>query len=233
MGGFGTGLWLAAQALGSALAATPAAAPASLEVEATKLAPGQYLWRDSDPANGEIAVVISRTAQMAYVFRGDRLIGAASVSTGKPGKTTPLGDFTVLQKKVFHRSNIYSNAPMPYMQRLTWTGIALHAGHNPGYPASHGCIRLPRAFAVLLYNVTKLGAAVAVVDGDRVVPLPAEDFPVIIADLGDLGGDSDAEVTWRPVAFAEPRHATVRIVAGDEKIVPEAPLFVAFRRRAY
>src|SRR3546814_10651322 len=71
-----------------------------------------------------------------------RLVGMASVSTGMKGHRTPTGEFPVLQKRQWHRSNLYSNAPMPFMQRLTWDGIALHAGHNPGYPASHGCIRL-------------------------------------------------------------------------------------------
>src|SRR3546814_9593425 len=80
---------------------------------------------------------------MAHVYDGDRLVGMASVSTGMKGHRTPTGEFPVLQKRQWHRSNLYSNAPMPFMQRLTWDGIALHAGHNPGYPARHGCIRLP------------------------------------------------------------------------------------------
>lgn len=209
--------------------------PISLEAAANTLDAGDYYWRDDDPARGEVAVVISRSAQVAYVFRGGTLIGVASVSTGKPGKRTPLGDFTVLQKRVFHKSNIYSNAPMPYMQRLTWDGIALHAGYNPGYPASHGCIRLPRAFAMLLFGVTRMGAAVAIVDEDRSVPIPAERFPVIVADTGGFGADGFAEVTWSPMLpmiapnpFLRPA-ASLR-VAGDEYLVPHVELVPPARR---
>ena len=213
----------------------------ALDVAAQTLRPGQYHWRDYDPSLGEIAVVISRTAQVAYVFRGETLVGVASVSTGKPGKTTPLGDFTILQKKIFHRSNIYSNAPMPYMQRLTWTGIALHAGVNPGYPASHGCIRLPREFAALLYGVTRMGASVAVVDDDGFVrPVPREEWPLIVADVDGFDGDRFADVTWRPgttpllPALMPPeflRGSTGLSVLGDEWLVPDVPLDAPRKRR--
>ena len=208
----------------------------SLEAAAQSLRAGDYYWRDTDPSAGDVAVVISRSAQAAYVFRGGTLIGVASVSTGKPGKRTPLGEFTVLQKRVYHRSNVYSNAPMPYMQRLTWDGIALHAGHNPGYPASHGCIRLPRAFAILLFNVTQMGAAVAIVDEDRVVPIPPEQFPLIIADTDGFAEDEFAEVTWTPtLPMIEPnpflRPAINLRVSGDEHLVPDVQLLPPRERR--
>ena len=96
------------------------------------------------------------------MFKGGTLVDSAPVSTGKKGHETPAGIFPILQKKVHHRSNRYSNAPMPYMQRLTWTGIALHAGPLPGYRASHGCIRLPRAFAKKLYGLTSFSTRVTV-----------------------------------------------------------------------
>ena len=92
-----------------------------------------------------------------YVFRNGVRIGRSTVSTGKQGKRTPTGVFTVLQKKVDHESSIYKGAKMPHMQRLTWTGIALHAGQLPGYPASAGCVRLPVDFAAKLYPVTTIG----------------------------------------------------------------------------
>jgi lipoprotein-anchoring transpeptidase ErfK/SrfK len=107
-------------------------------------------------------VVISLPQQKAYVFDGSDLIATSPVSTGKKGYETPAGTFRILQKKVHHRSNRYSNAPMPYMQRLTWQGVALHAGSLPGYPASHGCIRLPRSFAKKLYNLTNHSTNVTV-----------------------------------------------------------------------
>lgn len=134
---------------------------------AVDLANGQYGWDDRALAatqGGEVELVISVPAQMAYVFRDGRMIGATTVSTGKRGKTTPLGLFEILQKREFHRSNLYSNAPMPFMQRLTWDGIALHGGDLPGYPASHGCIRMPNAFAKRLFGLTAMGGRVLVTD---------------------------------------------------------------------
>jgi hypothetical protein len=89
-------------------------------------------------------------------------IAASTISTGRPGYSTPTGVFTILQKHVEHYSSTYDNAPMPYMQRLTWRGVALHAGRLPGYPASHGCIRMPLGFAKLLYGVTHLGMTVVI-----------------------------------------------------------------------
>jgi hypothetical protein len=110
-----------------------------------------------------VLIVISKASQRMYVFKDGAPWASSPVSTGKRGKATPSGVFPILQKRVFHRSNLYSNAPMPYMQRLTWSGIAIHAGHLPGYPASHGCIRLPRAFAQSLYGLTKFGSTTVVV----------------------------------------------------------------------
>lgn len=111
---------------------------------------------------GRLRVVVSLPQQRAYVFEGSRLIASSRVSTGRRGHATPVGSFRILEKKVKHRSNRYANAPMPYMQRLTYYGIALHAGHLPGYPASHGCIRLPWGFARKLYNLTERGTVVTV-----------------------------------------------------------------------
>nr|WP_097064329.1 L,D-transpeptidase family protein [Sphingomonas guangdongensis] len=197
----------------------------SLETAAASLRTGQYRWSDPDPSVGDVAVVINLQQQRAYAFRAQRLIGVASVSTGKPGKRTPTGDFTVLQKRVWHRSNLYSNAPMPYMQRLTWTGIALHAGHNPGYPASHGCIRLPREFAVLLFGVTKMGAPVTIVGAGDVDAPARRDPPVIIARLGELSlADGFAEVTWTPEAEAQPAASNGQWVGGDRFSVPAIAL---------
>ena len=104
-----------------------------------------------------------------YVYRNGVRIGRSTVSTGKKGYTTPTGMFTILQKKVSHESSIYKGAQMPHMQRLTWTGIAMHAGHLPGYPASHGCVRLPVDFAEKLYSVTRNGTSVIITD-DKFAP---------------------------------------------------------------
>ena len=126
------------------------------------LAPGQFVWAHEIPATGETRLVIDRLTQMLYVYRADRLVGAASVSTAKRGMVTPLGFWSVLEKKRFHRSRKYDNAPMRFMQRLDEYGIALHGGNNPGYPASHGCIRLPMKFAEKLYGLTKVGSKVVI-----------------------------------------------------------------------
>ncbi|MBD8677076.1 L,D-transpeptidase family protein [Sphingomonas sp. CFBP 13720] len=144
-----------------------------LAVERAVLAmrPGDHRWADDPTLPGPVSMVVSVPMQMAFVYRGQQLIGATTVSTGKPGKTTPIGEYTILQKRPFHRSNLYANAPMPFMQRLTWGGVALHAGNLPGFPASHGCIRIPTAFAEALFAVTRLGGQVAVVND--VIAFPA------------------------------------------------------------
>src|SRR6516225_12138786 len=119
-----------------------------------------------------IAVSIGR--QQVKIYDANGFFAAAPVSTGMPGHPTPMGVFSVIQKHKFHHSNIYSGAPMPYMQRITWSGVAMHAGVLPGYPSSHGCIRMPHDFAVRLYGMTKVGVRVFVTRND-VTPAPFED----------------------------------------------------------
>lgn len=110
-----------------------------------------------------LTVVVSLDQQFLVVFEGENAIGESSISSGKAGHTTPSGIFSILEKRPTHFSNIYDNAPMPFMQRLTWSGIALHgSGHVPNYPASHGCIRLPHAFAEELFAITERGAHVVI-----------------------------------------------------------------------
>ena len=124
------------------------------------LKPGQYLWRDVPESAGPERVVVSLSDQLAYLYRGDTLMAVATISTGRDDKPSPTGIFSVLDKKPFYRSKKYDNAPMPWMERIDQYGIALHGGFNPGYPASHGCIRLPLAFAKKLYSVTEVGTPV-------------------------------------------------------------------------
>ena len=124
------------------------------------LKPGQYLWRDVPEAAGPERLVISLSDQLAYLYRGESLVAVATISTGRDDKPSPTGIFSVLDKKPFYRSKKYDNAPMPWMQRIDQYGVALHGGFNPGYPASHGCIRLPSAFAKKLYSVTDVGTPV-------------------------------------------------------------------------
>ena len=126
------------------------------------LAPGQYVLAQSIPAEGETRIVVDLVTQMAYVYRADQLVGASTISTAKHGMVTPLGFWSILEKHRFYRSKKYENAPMPFMQRIDDYGIALHGGANPGYPASHGCIRMPMKFAEKLYGLTKIGSKVVI-----------------------------------------------------------------------
>ena len=126
------------------------------------LKPGQYLWASSIPSDGETRVVIDRLTQMGYVYKGDKLVGAATVSTARQGHITPLGEWKILEKRPFYRSKKYDNAPMPWMERIDEYGIALHGGGTPGYPESHGCIHFPTKFAEKLYGMTKIGTKVVI-----------------------------------------------------------------------
>ena len=127
----------------------------------TSLKPGQYLWREDAP-EGAPRVVIGLGDQLAYLYHGNELVAVAAISSGTDEHPTPKGIFEVRLKKPFHRSIKYDNAPMPFMQMFDQYGTALHAGHNPGYPASHGCVRLPSEFAKRLYAITGHGTTVMI-----------------------------------------------------------------------
>jgi len=159
----------------------------------TKLKPGQYIWAAQVAPRGPMLLIVNTSTQRAVLFRNGVPIAASTVSTGRPGYRTPTGIFTVLQKHVEHYSSKYDNAPMPYMQRLTWYGIALHAGNLPGFPASHGCIRLPAGFAKLLYQATSLGMTVVITDKATQPRLaPAPDFAAAPSAV------SAGSVEWEP-----------------------------------
>src|SRR6201982_2366783 len=134
------------------------------------LKPGEYWWKPQLSPSGPVVALVSIPQQMIYVYRNGILIGRSTVSTGSKGNSTPGGVFSILEKKQTHRSKKYDNAPMPYMQRHTWAGIAMHSGQLPGYPASHGCIRLPYDFSVRLFGATSKGGTVVV--GDNKTPQP-------------------------------------------------------------
>src|SRR3954468_23369998 len=135
---------------------TPDRASLGTGVAAIKaLKPGEFVWRPEISPRGPVVVVVSLPEQLVHVYRNGVAIGVSTCSTGKPGNRTPTGVFTILQKRQEHYSSTYNNAAMPNMQRLTWRGVALHAGNLPGYPASHGCIRLPTSFSKMLFSVTQ------------------------------------------------------------------------------
>jgi hypothetical protein len=124
------------------------------------LKPGEFTWHPERSPAGPVAIIVSIPDQRVHVYRNGIRIGVSTCSTGKPGHSTPTGVFTILEKDKNHHSSTYNNAPMPNMNRLTWSGVALHAGMLPGYPASHGCIRLPVKFSELLFGVTHVGTPV-------------------------------------------------------------------------
>ncbi len=162
--------WLAGMLLASvmwpALAVPQWGAKQSSPVDtpSADLKPGEWIWAGDSKSAGPMAVVVSLTEQRAYVYRNGILMAVTTISSGKSGHETPTGVFTILQKDKDHRSNIYNNAPMPYQQRLTWGGIALHAGGLPGYPESHGCVHLPSEFARLLFDASNMGMTVVVAE---------------------------------------------------------------------
>ena len=126
------------------------------------LKPGEFTWHPERAPEGPLTIVVSLPEQRVHVYRNGVRIAVSTCSTGKPGHETPTGVFVILQKDKNHHSSTYNNAPMPNMNRLTWSGVALHAGKLPGYPASHGCVRLPMQFSERLFTVTHLGTPVII-----------------------------------------------------------------------
>lgn len=181
-----------------------ASAPSSIE-----LRPGEYLWMPELAPKGPVVIVVSLPEQLAYVYRNGVRIAVSTVSTGKRGYETPTGVFTILQKSREHYSNLYDNAPMPFMQRLTWDGVALHAGKVPNYPASHGCVRLPYAFSEKLFGITSQGMTVVIADEASHAPTIA--YPGLFAPVDAHTGAASASLAeppttayrWAPEASPE------------------------------
>lgn len=172
-------------ALSCAALAAPALAQGSkvssaveLARQAQNLKPGQWVWAPQVAPVGPIIVYVDLDRQLATVYRNGLRIGVSTISSGKAGHETPTGVFTILQKDKDHRSSTYDNAPMPYQERLTWDGVALHAGGLPGYPESHGCIHLPYEFSKLLFGITQIGGTV-VIAGRHGEPVRAREAGVL------------------------------------------------------
>jgi hypothetical protein len=151
----------------AAIVAVALASPAAARTKAREPAPKTPAERVSkgpfgDAPKGPAQIIVSINEQKLHLYSDGKEVGETSVATGVPQLPTPTGVFSVIQKQKFHRSNIYSGAPMPFMQRITWSGVAIHEGENIGHPASHGCIRMPHDFAVRLYDFTKMGARVMI-----------------------------------------------------------------------
>ena len=171
------------------------------------LKPGEYWWHPEISPQGPLMILVSVPEQTMHVYRNGVLIGRSTVSTGSKGHSTPGGVFSILEKEQTHRSKTYNNAPMPYMQRLTWTGIAMHSGALPGYPASHGCIRLPYDFSQLLFKATEKGGTVVLGDGKTPTPYLASNPGLLLAPK-DFTPDmvhhlANDEYDWRPERSTE------------------------------
>jgi hypothetical protein len=189
---------LQAPALADSVPFWGAKASAPIDTPIAQLQKGEFVWMGNAVTSGPVVMVVSLNEQRAYVYRNGVLIGVTSVSTGRPGHLTPTGVFTVLQKQKEHRSTIYNGAAMPYMERLTWGGVALHAGGLPGYPESHGCVHLPSEFARLLFDTSPMGMTVviasAATEPERV------DHPGYLAPVSSQGGEA---LTRTPLAPTE------------------------------
>jgi hypothetical protein len=188
------------------------------------LKPGEFVWDDEIVPAGPVAVIVSLDEQRAYVYRNGIQIGFTTVSTGKPGHETPTGIFTVLQKDKDHHSSKYNNASMPDTERLTWDGVALHAGGLPGYPSSHGCVHMPSVFAADLFEIAPMGMTVVIVNSKTG---PADlNHPPMLAPINEKTGVEDAAAplatgeNWRWQPDASPDGPVSIIVsAADQRVV--------------
>jgi hypothetical protein len=171
---------------------------ADLDIAAATLRPGQWVWAPEVAPAGPMLIYVDLSRQIATVYRNGVRIGVSTISSGKAGHETPTGVFTILQKDANHHSNKYNDAPMPFQERLTWDGVALHAGGLPGYPESHGCVHLPYAFAKALFSETRLGVTV-VMAGDAINHQRTSDASLLEPTVASIPGDKPLPLG--PVAF--------------------------------
>ncbi len=167
-------------------AASAFADPSITDDQVNRLRHGQYIWHPELAPDGQLSIRVDLSTQRASVYRDGTRIGATTISSGRRGYRTPTGVFRILQKDKSHRSKKYGNLPMPYTMRLTWDGVALHAGGVPGYPTSHGCVHLPRGFARALFKEARLGTRVVMTDGNS-------DSHMALADNDPSGSGSTGQ----------------------------------------
>jgi hypothetical protein len=183
----------------------PKSAQLELAKQAEKLKPGQWIWKPEIAPSGPILVYVDLTRQLATVYRNGVRIGVSTISSGRPGYETPTGVFTILEKNVEHRSRKYNDAPMPYQERLTWGGVALHAGGLPGYPESHGCVHLPLAFSKILFSAMPMGGTVVIAGGtEDPIKRPAAGVlaPIMagVTKVPAMPLSPEGSFTWKPDA---------------------------------
>lgn len=195
-----------------------------VETDPFALKPGQFIWEGNAVPSGPVVVVVSLAEQKAYVYRNGVRVAITTVSTGKPGHGTPTGIFMVLQKDKDHHSKNYNNAPMPYTERLTWDGVALHAGGLPGYPSSHGCVHLPSEFARLLFDISPMGMTV-VIAAEHKAPENVV-HPAALAPVDPKSGQAvevprlsaDEAFRWQPEKASDGPLSIV-ISAADQRVL--------------
>jgi lipoprotein-anchoring transpeptidase ErfK/SrfK len=196
----------------------------------------KYEWHPEDSTKGPVLVVVDLDAQHALIYRNGVEIAKTPVSTGRKGHRTPTGIFQILNKDADHHSSTYNNASMPFSERLTWSGIALHAGGLPGYPSSHGCIHMPYSFAKKLFTVTHKGTTVVITQKGHAPHLGKEPAAALLGleeaaiAKGKLA-DLDESVTWKPelspkgsvTIFVSGKHEKVEVFRGGV-LIGSAPL---------
>ncbi|WP_257385442.1 L,D-transpeptidase [Tahibacter caeni] len=209
--------WLGALACLFAALSGAAADPAAPLVA---LKPGQFRWFPEASPNGPVVAVVSLDEQRVYVYRNGVAIGVSTISSGRRGHETPEGTFTILQKAKFHKSDLYDDAPMPYMQRLTWDGVAMHAGSLPGYPASHGCIRLPAAFASKLFDVTRRGETIIVASAKTsAAPVARPAYLAPVAPSGTpMAAGVRADAWWREGTSSARDPLSILVALRDRRV---------------
>jgi len=222
-----------ATALILALASSPASARTRHKAEHKDHKEAEHASKEpfGNIPKGPLEIFVSIDQQKLHVYSNGVHVADTSVATGVPSLPTPLGVFSVIQKQVFHRSNIYSNAPMPFMQRITWSGVAMHEGESIGHRASHGCIRMPGDFARRLYSLTTLGARVIIANGelrpsefadphlfvhkdkppDQAAAAPASAEAVKTAQSVDVSRTIDAAAATDAAANAKPAELGLRV----------------------
>lgn len=179
----------------------------------------------SKAPQGPLVLVVSIRNQRVTVYDASGVVAVSPISSGRVGNPTPMGVYSILEKNKMHYSNLYDSAPMPNMQRITWSGVALHAGVLPGYPASHGCIRLPHGFSQRLYEITKTGARVIVTRDDT--PVQSFSHPSLFAatsfvtERAASSGSKVADASGRTVA-AQPNNSSLIGIAAAQAATPNS-----------
>src|SRR2546430_1912716 len=201
----------------------PQSAELTLAKQADQLTPGQWVWAPKIAPAGPILVYVDLGRQLATVYRNGVRIGVSTISSGREGYETPTGVFTILEKNKEHISHKFNDAPMPYQERLTWSGVALHAGGLPGYPESHGCVHLPLAFSKILFDAMPMGGTVVIAGGhEDPVKRPAAGVlaPVMagVTPVPAMPLSPDGVFTWTPDAAAE-GPVSIIISTRDQQVV--------------